>query len=285
MLQSSRLPTNATGMRSAKQVQGAHVQMTLAVHKLCGVLLDANQISGFGSELKVAYVAAGGGAIVAANDEGSSSDSDFSDFGFCNDLAEAIGDIESNYLDDYFTAMEGYLEFFEAFTNVVSELGGDVKMDSDSNYVDFNIGSLINDLNGLIKNVNDGTLGVLGTFDSKSDADAFAKALGLPSSCVSDEGGSYEVKVDITPLTEMVGDLTSLESNSTSIGNGDYKVDTAAFQAWEDGFDAQKDQVQNSVQVLSQKCNQANSIFDNLVKVLSSTITSMADTDKTFLQS
>ncbi|EFW2538214.1 IpaD/SipD/SspD family type III secretion system needle tip protein, partial [Shigella flexneri] len=41
--------------------------------------------------------------------------------------------------------------------------------------------------------------------------------------------------------------------------------------------------MKNNLQTLVQKYSNANSIFDNLVKVLSSTISSCTDTDKLFL--
>ncbi|AOJ09984.1 type III secretion system needle tip protein SctA [Burkholderia mayonis] len=66
--------------------------------------------------------------------------------------------------------------------------------------------------------------------------------------------------------------------------SSDVTWDTARYQAWNTGFSGQKDNIQNDVQTLVQKFSHQNSSFDNLVKVLSGSISTLMDTAKSYLQ-
>lgn len=61
------------------------------------------------------------------------------------------------------------------------------------------------------------------------------------------------------------------------------ELDNAKFQAWQSGFKAQEENLKNTLQTFTQKYSNANSLYDNLVKVLSSTISSCVETAKSFL--
>ncbi|HBW2601677.1 TPA: IpaD/SipD/SspD family type III secretion system needle tip protein, partial [Salmonella enterica subsp. enterica] len=62
------------------------------------------------------------------------------------------------------------------------------------------------------------------------------------------------------------------------------EMDNAKYQAWQSGFKAQEENLKTTLQTLTQKYSNANSLYDNLVKVLSSTISSSLETAKSFLQ-
>ena len=109
----------------------------------------------------------------------------------------------------------------------------------------------------------------------------WATELGLPSSCVKQKNGGYIVLPDLTPLRTMIQELEGMGGYS---GNGILELDNAKYQAWQAGFKSQEENLKTTLQTLTQKYSNANSLYDNLVKVLSSTISSCLETAKSFLQ-
>ncbi|MDB5775509.1 MAG: cell invasion protein SipD [Herbaspirillum sp.] len=89
--------------------------------------------------------------------------------------------------------------------------------------------------------------------------------------------------VDLGPIDKMIADIEALSGtgpNRQSV----LSLSTPAFQAWKTGFDAQADLLKNTASAMAQKLTNAQSIYENLVKVLSGMIASMLETDKAFLQ-
>ncbi|MGL5758776.1 type III secretion system needle tip protein SctA [Plesiomonas sp.] len=180
-------------------------------------------------------------------------------------IAKTIGDINDNYLGVYEGVVALYTEFYQAFSKILSQMGGWITAGSDSNTVNFNSAALKAALQQLVADFEGRPL-FSGT---PQEALAWATELGLPESCV--QGGN--VMIDMTPILNMINNLPP---------SG--KINNAAFQAWQSGFKAQEENLKNTLQTLTQKYSNANSLFDNLVKVLSSTISSCTETCKSFLQ-
>ncbi len=80
---------------------------------------------------------------------------------------------------------------------------------------------------------------------------------------------------------KMVTDITGLGAAGS---DSKLEMDNAKYQAWQSGFKAQEENLKTTLQTLTQKYSNANSLYDNLVKVLSSTISSSLETAKSFLQ-
>ncbi|EGK0756809.1 IpaD/SipD/SspD family type III secretion system needle tip protein, partial [Salmonella enterica] len=94
-------------------------------------------------------------------------------------------------------------------------------------------------------------------------------------------GSGYVVTVDLAPLRKMVQDIGGLGKPGS---DSKLEMDNAKYQAWQSGFKAQEENLKTTLQTLTQKYSNANSLYDNLVKVLSSTISSSLETAKSFLQ-
>lgn len=109
---------------------------------------------------------------------------------------------------------------------------------------------------------------------SREECEAWAKEFGLSANdCIYQlPYGTYIVHIDISPLVNI----------NNSLKNKDMSFNAAQWSAWQTGVDMQKDYIQNSMQTLTQKFANAHSTFDNLVKVLSSTIASLLECDKQF---
>lgn len=201
-------------------------------------------------------------------------------------IANAIGQIGEEYLGVYENVVSNYTDFYTAYSDIFSRMGDWITPGADGNKVKLNVGELLTALNQLKTNYSQPNKAAV-LFPTQSDsgditgsdnntAKQWAKELGLPESCVHPFNGKYVVVVDLTPVDAMIRDATSL-------GSSIVEMDNAKFQAWQSGFKAQDEILKNTLQTLTQKYSNANSLFDNLVKVLSSTISTCMETIKAFL--
>ncbi|ECG1193297.1 SPI-1 type III secretion system needle tip complex protein SipD [Salmonella bongori] len=202
-------------------------------------------------------------------------------------VSQNISAIGDSYLGVYENVVAVYTDFYQAFSDILSKMGGWLSPGKDGNTVKLNVNSLKSEISNLINKynqVNKNTIlfptqsGSGVTTASKAEAEQWIKELNLPDSCLKASGGGYVVLVDLGPLNKMVSDLNGIGS-----GNA-LEMDNAKYQAWQSGFKAQEENLKTTLQTLTQKYSNANSLYDNLVKVLSSTISSSLETAKSFLQ-
>lgn len=216
-----------------------------------------------------------------------------SDADLWNAISIAIGNIEKDYLGVYENVVAQYTEFYQEFSKILAQMGGWITAGSSSDKVKLNVTALKNALQQLqnkfklpstdailfpAKDANGNVTGV-----SREKAAEWAKELGLPDSCVKEQpagSGKYVVVIDTGPVQTMIDELNKLGTPDSS---GNVELDNAKFQAWQSGFKSQEESLKNTLQTLTQKYSNANSLYDNLVKVLSSTISACLETAKSFL--
>ena len=201
---------------------------------------------------------------------------------FFDKLLDLIGLIKNGYLAGYEHIIAAYSNFFSDFnTAITAKLKDWIEGAKEGKEVKLNAGALRTALSALIdKYSHPGPASVLfpqpgegGT--SRAEAEKWREALGLPASCLKrNADGSYCVVIDTGPLWTMRGSLPS--SNSVT-------WDTAKFQAWQTGFNAQEERMKNTLQSFTQKYSNANSYHDNFNKTLSSHLTQLADMLKAML--
>jgi hypothetical protein len=137
--------------------------------------------------------------------------------------------------------------------------------------------------------------GILVFAKDETSARKWAKDMGLPESVVSEnpepdpkEGEQWLVKLDLKPIQNMVKSLeeivTNADAKADAKGTIRVSLKTAQFQAWKVGFEAQATEIKNTSTVLAQKMANAQSIYENLIKVLSNTINAIMEMLKAFLQ-
>ncbi|WP_158248654.1 type III secretion system needle tip protein SctA [Chromobacterium sinusclupearum] len=207
-------------------------------------------------------------------------------------IAKYIGDINKDYLGVYENVVGQYTAFYQAFSEILAKMGGWITPGGSSNTVKLDVNALKSALQQLKDKFSlpnkeailfpaaDSNGNVTGATQEK--AEEWADELGLPRSCVKRlADGSYVVVIDMAPVNTMIDELGKL---GTPGGDGKLELDNAKFQAWQSGFKSQEENLKNTLQTLTQKYSNANSLFDNLVKVLSSTISSCLETCKAFLQ-
>ncbi|WP_254640777.1 type III secretion system needle tip protein SctA, partial [Burkholderia sp. GbtcB21] len=175
-------------------------------------------------------------------------------------ISRYIGDIGKDYLGVYENVVAVYTEFYKAYSDILSKMGGWVTPGNDGNHVKLNVTALRNELQQLRNKFSlpntDGVLfpaknsdGSLQGVD-KNKAEEWADTLGLPRSCVQEfptGSGKYVVVVDMTPINNMIQDLGSLGSPDSS---GNVVLDNARYQAWQSGFKAQEENLKTTLQTL-----------------------------------
>ncbi|EDI8503370.1 SPI-1 type III secretion system needle tip complex protein SipD [Salmonella enterica subsp. enterica serovar Bareilly] len=202
-------------------------------------------------------------------------------------VSQNISAIGDSYLGVYENVVAVYTDFYQAFSDILSKMGGWLSPGKDGNTIKLNVDSLKSEISGLINKytqINKNTIlfpsqtGSGVTTATKEEAEQWIRELNLPASCLKASGSGYVVLVDTGPLSKMVSDLNGIGSGSA------LEMDNAKYQAWQSGFKAQEENLKTTLQTLTQKYSNANSLYDNLVKVLSSTISSSLETAKSFLQ-
>ena len=201
---------------------------------------------------------------------------------FFDKLIELIDLIKNGYLAGYEHIIAAYSDFFAEFNaEITAQLKDWIEGVNDGKEVKLNVGELRAALDKLIQKYSlpnpaavlfpkPGEGGA-----SREEAEKWLKALGLPASCLKQNfDGTYCVVIDIGPLLIMQHELPQ---------GGTVTWDTARFQAWQAGFNAQEEQLKNRLQSLTQKYSNANAYHDNFNKTLSSHLSQYADMLKAML--
>ena len=203
----------------------------------------------------------------------------------CDSIAEAIDSMEGEYLDVYQEAATQYAEFYSDFSDFMSKMNTYISAKDDKTVL--NSQQFLADLkvlqdkypvpglNTTLYPVQNGELPIKGS--TEAECNAWAKELGLdPEKCVSPLGdGTYIVHIDVEPLNK-------IESSIPATSIPEMECNSAQWAAWQSGVDLQKESIQVSMQTITQKYANANATFDNLVKILSSTISALLECDKSF---
>lgn len=229
-----------------------------------------------------------------------------SSWDICESVADAIGGMGSDYLDVFQQAVEKYAEFYRDFSDFMAKLK-DYMANGLKEGQQLDAKAFLIELQKLMNKYASGSASKLYPENGsagKEESEAWCREMGLdPDKCLHRLGdGSYEVRIDISPLQAIYDSVSPIEKlpDPTKPGapdfNPPYNADdpnnyifmqmncnSAQWAAWQAGLDMQKDTIQTGMQTLTQKYSNANSTYDNLVKVLSSTITSLLDCDKGFL--
>lgn len=194
---------------------------------------------------------------------------------FFEKLIGLIGLIKEKYLGVYTHILESYQKFFAAFTSkVTSEMQWWIGSADEGKKVTINGGVFHRELDKLIRDFSlPNAAAVLFPEPGRpaatlEDAQKWQAALGLPPSSVKQlPTGGYGVVMDLAPIRSMKAGTPS-----------NYQVwDTARFQAWQHGFNAQEESMKNQLQSFTQKLSSANSYHDTYNRTLSAHLKEYTD--------
>lgn len=121
------------------------------------------------------------------------------------------------------------------------------------------------------------------TTTDEEDAIKWANELGVPLGCVMEHNGGYFVTLDYFPIQGMLTDLEDLFfSHPVEEGVGTV-LNSAEYQAWLTTFNAHADNLKTNSQTMATKYSNANATYDTVIKLLSSTITTMMEAARAVL--
>lgn len=188
-------------------------------------------------------------------------------------MAAAIKEIKGDYVDFYAELMQKYTKMYEAYNTVVQGAASKaVSAGDDGNNVKFNEDIMAQGYSGFWPAIAPIDLGRVKNWEKMTDEERKAMVTTLaPAFKVSD--GVIKFNLD---------QYSAAPNYPAGIKDG--KVSTASYQAWLANFNAAGSALQSNMQAFAQRYSQANSTFDNLNKVLSGSIASLAESAKDVLK-
>ncbi|NEG59846.1 IpaD/SipD/SspD family type III secretion system needle tip protein [Pantoea agglomerans] len=183
-------------------------------------------------------------------------------------ISLAIANIKTNYLDLYADLMSQYTEFYQYYTTEFSAKWMNTIDTDGDNKVTVNEGKFAELEFALIEYYKSHSVYNFDTSKMTAEQLAQFKETIAPAYVVEND---YSLKLN-------------WEDPPSPNAPGGY-MRTAQYQAWLSAFNSIGNTYQSNMQSLAQRYTQANSTFDNLNKVLSSSITSESDILSTFIQS
>lgn len=190
-------------------------------------------------------------------------------------MSDAIKEIKGDYVDFYADLMQKYTEMYQAYNmHVQGAATKAVSSGDDGNNVKFNTSLMQTGYNDFKSEINRIDLGSVKNWAKMTAEERKSMVTTLePGFKVSDSG-----KIEFN--LEQYNAAANFPS-----GISDNKVSTAGYQAWLASFNAGGSALQSNMQAFAQRYSQANSTFDNLNKVLSGAIASLAESAKDVLKS
>jgi len=193
-------------------------------------------------------------------------------------LAMFIGEVKEDYVDFYADLMQKYTEMYESFNENVQKASSEaVSTGDDGNNVSFNISKMQAGYDAFQNDVDrlNGELGSVDGWNSMTDDEKRRMTITLEPAYKVDNNGKISFNMD---------QYNSVSGTYPS-GIKDGKVSTASYQAWLATFNAAGNAFQSNMQSFAQRYSQANNNFDTLNKILSSAISTLADSARDVLKS
>lgn len=179
----------------------------------------------------------------------------------------------------YASILEAYLGFFQKISNLMSTVASAVTSTTDKNG---NVSEVVNEAAiksaiELIANTTPGAPDQLSDIDTgvivpPDEIDKWNAEL-APDLYVDNNG-----KVMIKTHPDLQAMYSSVQGGSS------VTMDSAQYQAWSSAFSQHKDDIQNSMQQLTQKFTHQQQAFDNMIKAMSSALAALMEANKSFLQ-
>ena len=194
-------------------------------------------------------------------------------------LAFFIGEVKQDYVDFYADLMQKYTEMYESFNENVQKASSDaVSTGDDGNNIAFDTNKMQAGYDAFQQDVDrlNEELGSVDGWNTMSDDEKRRMVITLEP--------AYKVDKTTGKISFNMDQYQSV-SGSYPSGIKDGKVSTASYQAWLATFNAAGNAFQSNMQSFAQRYSQANNNFDTLNKILSSAISTLADSARDVLKS
>ncbi|MFP2429045.1 IpaD/SipD/SspD family type III secretion system needle tip protein [Enterobacter ludwigii] len=213
-----------------------------------------------------------------------------SDREICELIAELMHTLHDDYLEIFEHSVEKQTAYWQKFTDFQSQLAKNTTTSGgDSRVTISGIESLWSQLEKLMVTYEPVDVTTVSadfilypvepdTYVSKAEAKKWAQELGLPDGCVYGSGDKYIVVIDTTPANRL------RYSNVINCGLPSWAGSTTEYQAWQTTYNAQAENIKTNTQTLTTKYSTANSTYDTIIKLLSSSIQTLFDCCKEALR-
>ncbi|GKW40846.1 IpaD/SipD/SspD family type III secretion system needle tip protein [Pectobacterium parvum] len=199
-------------------------------------------------------------------------------------IANAIRAIKEDYVDFYADLMLQYTEMYEEYNKCVQLASSKaVSAGEDGNTVGFDMGCMREGYTDFDRYVQDHSpAGNVKNWDKMTQEEKDDMRATLePAYHVEDDGA---IIFNLDQYDKAVKNTYPSYLNIT-ITDDRYYPSTASYQAWLATFNSSGSALQSNMQSFAQRYSQANSIFDNLNKALSGTISSLGESAKDVFKS
>ncbi|WP_176025958.1 IpaD/SipD/SspD family type III secretion system needle tip protein [Robbsia andropogonis] len=188
-------------------------------------------------------------------------------------LKTSISEAKEAIIDPYGQLVSEYMNYTQAVTDVMSDLSSYVTASDDGSKVTFKANELRDDIQAKLNTLSGWSITLPGT------------AVLSSSDWSSELKGNFKATSNPDGTTTLTLDLTNLQGMHDSLANySDGDISVTQYNAWYSGFSSQKDNVQNLSQSIAEKFSKMNTTFDDLVRVMSSTITALLEAEQKSLQ-
>lgn len=202
---------------------------------------------------------------------------------FFDRLAESMRDLDENWLANYEDALAKYIDFFTEFNDIMAQLQQYITASDDGQKVTIEFLEIREKLTNLLSKYQATGQG-LSSFPSRAEAQKFIDDLGLSGLTIRPSAnGDFEVMIDLSPLSSLIDSIPIMIMPGVGIGVPPATWDMARYNAWLSGKDSYTEQLQHVSKVLGEKYSRNLQLLDTLIKVLSSSIDSIGEADRTFV--
>ncbi len=193
-------------------------------------------------------------------------------------IGQLLAALQQNWMSKYQDAMTKFLEFYERFSDAMDKIQHGTS--GYDNEVIVNFDAMEAELNKILEDFG-GSAGSLADFETRGGAESFIASLGLPGLKVSPEtgvpaDGKYRVNINLGPVEQIIESVVGFD--------GTTRWDVARYNAWVAKKDGNVEEIKHTSKVLGEKLNEMTQKFDNVVKILSSTIDKITEADMSFVR-
>ncbi|WP_421569851.1 IpaD/SipD/SspD family type III secretion system needle tip protein [Stenotrophomonas sp. PD6] len=193
---------------------------------------------------------------------------------FYGQISAMLGLLKSEWLSKYQDALGKFLEFYQKFSDIMEQLKPVADGDKGDIKIDFSTvrGLLVELMANFGLDAN-----ALASFPNEKAAESFKNSLGLPGLKVTgpDAEGTWHVKMDVSAVDDLIKSMPT---------GGEVKWDSARYNAWVSSKDSNMEQIKHVSKVLGEKLSEMTQKYDNIVKILSSTIDKINEADMGFVR-
>lgn len=183
------------------------------------------------------------------------------------DVVKKLNALQTDYMDIYSEVTEKYQKFMSEFNQLKTQMAKYTEAGKDEVTIDRV--KLMDLLNKFADEWSDNAL--LKVYDVKT-AEYWKEQLGFDYKKQWD--GSYAFFANTSPVIDMRDAVYNLPGT----------ISMARFNEWQNAINSANSTVESDTQIISQKYSQANTLFNNLAKILSSTMDALYQADKEFLR-